>query len=197
MLLGLPQPLAQGKSSPDQYNEYEVKAAFIYNLLQYVGWPQEAPQIEELRKQKKPLPAITIGVVGKDPFGKHWQIIRSKTVADRNIEVRHLDTLVQKQVDGKIQWVVNPQLEQCHLLFVADSEEQHLDKIIASVARSDVLTIGDMDGFLEAGGIINFVLQKSKIRIEVNLDAARQADVTIKTQVLKLARRVIQTEKAK
>jgi hypothetical protein len=52
--------------------------------------------------------------------------------------------------------------------------------------------VGDTDGFLESkGGIINFTLQDEKVRFEVDLGAARQANLKIRSQLLRLAQRVI------
>ena len=52
----------------------------------------------------------------------------------------------------------------------------------------NVLTVGDMDGFSQAGGIINFISVDSKIHFEINVDAAQSVGVKISSQLLKLAR---------
>ena len=66
---------------------------------------------------------------------------------------------------------------------------------IERIKSVPLLTVGEMDNFLEQGGIVNFVLKKKKVKFEINLDAAKQAKLLFKSTVLKLAKRVIQTKK--
>ncbi len=48
-----------------------------------------------------------------------------------------------------------------------------------------------MQGFLESGGIINFVMEEKKVRFEINMTAAKSAKLKIRSQLLRLAKRVI------
>lgn len=96
-----------------------------------------------------------------------------------------INSLVQEQL------VV---LKKCHMLFVCESEKEHVKDIAEVVKNSGVLTISDTAGFLEAGGIINFVLEKNKIAFEVNLTAAEKAGLQIRSQLLRLAKRVVKDE---
>ncbi|MBL0717480.1 MAG: TonB-dependent receptor [Desulfosarcina sp.] len=58
---------------------------------------------------------------------------------------------------------------------------------LAKVEGKAILTIGEISGFTEAGGIINLVKTRNRIKFEVNLNAAQQAGLKISSRILKLA----------
>ena len=82
-------------------------------------------------------------------------------------------------------------MKKCHLLFICSSENDDLPDILNIVKNNNVLTVGETGDFLKTGGIINFLLEENKVRFEINLIAARDAKLTIRSQLLRLAQRVI------
>jgi hypothetical protein len=50
-----------------------------------------------------------------------------------------------------------------------------------------VLTVGDMDDFVEFGGVINLTKSADKIRFQINLAAAKKAQLKLDLKLLKLA----------
>ncbi len=79
----------------------------------------------------------------------------------------------------------------CDMLFIADSQHDNLDQILAAVARQPVLTVGDTPGYAARGVMINFTGQGSRIRFEINSGAARAAGLRISSRLLKLAAAII------
>ena len=69
--------------------------------------------------------------------------------------------------------------------------EKNLKEIINSVKDHSVLTVGEMEGFLEAGGIINWFVEEKKIRFEINTAAAERAKLEIRSNLLRLAKRIV------
>jgi len=51
-----------------------------------------------------------------------------------------------------------------------------------------ILTVGETPGFAERGGVIRFTLEDNRVRFEVNVDAAHQADLNISSRLLTLAK---------
>jgi len=47
--------------------------------------------------------------------------------------------------------------------------------------------VGESDGFIEEGGIVNLRLARGKIQIQININAAEQAGVHISSKLLSLA----------
>ncbi|MCJ7729928.1 MAG: YfiR family protein, partial [Sedimentisphaerales bacterium] len=70
------------------------------------------------------------------------------------------------------------------------SEQKQAREIIDIVGKDGVLTVGDTSGFIESGGVINFMLEENKIRFDINLTAAEKTGLKIRSQLLRLAKKV-------
>jgi hypothetical protein len=149
--------------------EYKVKGAFLLNFAKFTKWPAE-----EFAATNTP---VTIGIVGEDPFGSSLdQLVAGETIGSRPIVVKRL-----KPADD---------LSRCQILFVPKSTP--VTDVLKHLGPS-VLTVGESDGFLDAGGVIRLLVDDKKVRFEVNLDAAQRAHLSISSQLLKLARNIKQT----
>ena len=76
-------------------------------------------------------------------------------------------------------------------MFICHSEEAKLREIIDLVKDHSVLTVADTKGFLDSGGIIEFVMEEKKVRFEINVTAAKSAKLKVRSQLLRLARKII------
>jgi hypothetical protein len=155
--------------------EYQVKAAFLFNFAKFVEWPADA------------LPApdtpLQICVLGQDPFGGDFeQVIEDKAVNGHRLEVAHPDGV--------------PQARACQILFIASSEKQKVRDILRGLAGASVLTIGDTPGFAQKGGVINFVLDESRVRFEINLKAAERAHLKLSARLLTVAKLIVAEEES-
>jgi len=154
----------------EQANEFQVKAAYLYNFGKFVEWPSAA--------FAQPDSPIVIGILGTDPFGALIdQIVENKKVGARSFVVKRL------------KWSSDlKELRDCKILFVGASEKAHIDELIQIVKTLPILTVGETPGFAERGGVIRFVLEDNRVRFEVNVEAAHQAELTISSRLLTLAR---------
>ncbi|GFO60748.1 hypothetical protein GMST_30730 [Geomonas silvestris] len=164
VLLGFPALLGAAGNS-----EYQVKAAFLYNFMKFVEWPGDSLNAAG---------TITLGILGKDPFGEAIEEVRGKTAKGRSIAVVHLRTPEEAR--------------ECDLLFVCASEKGRFAQILKAVQNYRVLTVADQEGFCQAGGMINLVSVKNRVGFEVNVAAATRARLRISSQLLKLARQVVE-----
>ena len=164
---------AEGLENSDS-SEYLIKAGFIYNFAKLVEWPTTA-----FAQSDSP---IVISILGDDPFGTTLDRI----VADKKINGRGF-------VVKRLKWASGlKDLKDCNILFVSSSEKEHMDSVVDAMKWLPILTIGDGPGFARRGGIMNFTLEDNKIRFEVNVEAAKHADLTISSRLLTLARIVQQ-----
>ena len=171
-LNGTPLAYAQTGDAPDS-SEYLIKAGFIYNFAKFVEWPSAA--------FAQPDSPIVIGVLGTDPFGSVLdRLVQDKKIGQRGFVVR------------RYKWGKDlkdlKDLRDCKILFVSASEKAHTDEIIQLVKWLPILTIGETPGFAERGGVIRFTLEENRVRFEVNVDAAHQADLNISSRLLTLAK---------
>jgi hypothetical protein len=148
--------------------EYEIKAAYLYNFINYIDWPANAFAPEG--------GTITVGILGESPFGPALEPLKGKKIKGR--------TLAVKQVESA------KDLEQCQIVFICSSEKSRLSEILGQLKDARILTVSEIDGFAERGGIINFISERNKVRFEINTDAAKRTGLTISSELLKLAKLV-------
>jgi hypothetical protein len=146
--------------------EYQVKAVFLLHFAQFVDWPDSA-----FADARSPL---TVCVLGEDPFdGMLDETLRGETVGDRHFQIQRL-----KSVDGTAA---------CHILFISTSEAARLRQDLAALRGHSVLTVGEGDDFGRSGGIIAFALVEDKVRLQINPDAAKAANLKLSSKLLQAA----------
>lgn len=146
--------------------EYQVKAVFLFNFAQFVEWPRDA-----FRDGNAPL---VIGVLGQDPFGNYLdETVRGESANNRQLIVQRY----RRVEDAK----------NCHVLFISRSESDRLDQIVAGLKYRKILTVSDGGGASGRGVIIRFVTEQNKIRLRINVEAAKAANLTISSKLLRLA----------
>ena len=156
--------------------EYRVKAAFIFHFAQLVDWPPE--------KQTSTNNSLVLCTLGEDPFqGLLESTVAGKAIGNRTLRVRHLE---------------QPQdMQACQIVFLGRAQSKHIPTLVSILHQAPVLTVGETAGFLDAGGMIDFLLEGHKVRFEVNLDAAESADLKIGSRLLVLAQRVVGESRGK
>jgi hypothetical protein len=154
-------------SAQSDLAEYEIKAAFLFNFTKFVEWPATS-----FADTKAP---IVLGIIGKDPFGRSLDgLVEGQLVQGRGI-------IVRRERPGEY-------LRSSQIVFIESSEKDHVPQILASLQGLSVLTVSDIQGFAESGGIIQFVIEDDRVRFVVNLEAASKARLKINSKLLALAR---------
>jgi uncharacterized protein DUF4154 len=146
-------------------DEYHLKAAFLYNFAKFVEWPAGTPE--------SPHP-IAICVLGQNPFGP----VLEDTVSGKTLDGRAF--VVRRISEAKA-------AARCQILFVSSSERKRFGAILGELRTGGVLTVGETEGFIEEGGIVNLKLDGGKIQIQINMTAAEQSGVRISSKLLRLA----------
>ena len=155
-------------------SEYLIKAGFIYNFANLVQWPSTS--------FAQPDSPIVIVILGEDHFGTTLDhALEGKKVNARPFVIKRARSV------SELQRALGPQKE-CQILYVSSSEMSHLSEAIQMLKGVPVLTIGETPGFAKNGGIINLILEDNKVRFEVNVQAAKEADLNISSRLLALAR---------
>jgi hypothetical protein len=161
--------------------EYQVKAGFILNFMKFVEW----------KKPPNPEGPIVVGLLGKDPFGTLLDRLEKETVQGRPLAIRRIAGWIELGQKGD-EAQRTASLKGCDTLFIASSEKKSLTAILNAVKEQGMLTVADTGGFLEAGGMINLLLDPDrKICFEINLDATRQSGLEVSSKLLRLAKRVV------
>ncbi len=146
--------------------EYYVKAAFLLNFTKYVEWPShvlaDSPSL------------LTICILGEDHFDGALKSIEGEIVKKRKLTIRKA-TKVED-------------IGECHILFISSSKKKGLAKILKKTKDMPMLTVSEMGKFCQSGGAINFLTVKKKVRLEINVDAAKRAGLKISSKLLNLSK---------
>lgn len=145
-----------------QVDERAMKAAYLYNFIQFAQWPV-APD-EPFR----------LCVLGHTPMDEQLDRLAGKRVLnDLHIAVLH----------------VAPQdrLGDCHALYVDDSQRRHVPELLTRLGQAPILTITDGDGLAEQGMMIEIQKKDMKLGFEVNLAMARKVRINFSARMLKMA----------
>jgi hypothetical protein len=149
--------------------ERTVKAAFLYKFAGYVQWP-DAPD----GAAGEPL---SIGVLGADDFARELAAVTSgRTVVDRPITVRRL-------APGDL-------LDDLHILFVGQDDDDRLGDSLAAARGRPILIVTESEGALDDGSMINFAVDRQRVRFDVSLSSAERNGLRLNSRLLAVARRV-------
>jgi hypothetical protein len=145
--------------------DFQVKAAFLVNFPKYVDWPSAV-----VAETNSP---ITVAIFGDDNVAGEFEnmIQGGRTISGRPVRLKRITKEEQIGAD-------------CQIVFIASSERQRVPAILEKVKGTGILTVGENEDFLQQGGIVNLVHRDRKIRLQINLDAAREAHLKISTRLL-------------
>ena len=133
--------------SPGSAQEYQLKAAFLFNFVKFTTWPAKA-----FKDAKSP---FCLGVVGQNPFDRVLrEVVANETHQGRSFIVEELQA--------------TDDLRHCHLLFVSASLRNSAAELIQRLGSEPVLTVADHEGFLDQGGMIQFFQQDQSIRFAID-----------------------------
>ena len=149
--------------------EYQVKAVFLFNFSQFVEWPADAFETADS--------PLTIGVLGKDPFGHFLDdTAKGELVNGRPLVVRRYRTI--------------DEVDRCHILFISGSEGPRAGPIFLGLKGRSVLTVRDWEGSTNEGGVVLFLVERGRVRLRINLEAAKDAKLSISSKLLRAAETV-------
>jgi hypothetical protein len=159
----------------ERANESDLKAAYLFQFGKFMYMPAV------------PTPprggTFDLCVVGGNPLADTLaRITAGEKIDGRPVRVR--------------KDVLPPDARTCAIAFISSSEHEHMDRDIAAVAGADVLTVSDDPGFLERGGMIQFVLQDNHLRFSVNLNSVSHTHLTLSALLLRVAASVTGNPKA-
>jgi hypothetical protein len=145
--------------------DFQVKAAFLINFPKYVDWPASA-----FAETNSP---IVVAILGDENVANAVQ----NMIGSGRIIGGH--PLVLKRIARE-----EDISRDCQILFVAASERQRNPSILGKIRGEQILAVGESDDFLDQNGIINLARQGRKIRLQVNLIAAGNAQLKISSRLL-------------
>jgi hypothetical protein len=143
-------------------SEYDLKAAFVYNVIAFVDWPEGAVGDR-----------FIIGFSGEGPMaGALTSFFKEKRIASRPVEVRDVRTRAE--------------LRSCNVLLLAYPDRSRMREALSQLQGTNVLTIGDGENFAHLGGVIAFVPHENTFQLAVNPRAAERAHLKISSKLMSI-----------
>jgi hypothetical protein len=162
--------LAHVQCWPQEASESQVKAAYLYNFVKFIEWP-----LADVPQGANPIRLCVLEDKGFEQTLR--QVVNGKLIG------LHPVTVTQLNAAG--------QARGCQILFIALSHRKDASHALEELRDTSVVTVGEMDGFIKAGGIINFVLDDDHVRFQVNEKAAARAGLRVSSRLLSVAKLVV------
>jgi hypothetical protein len=163
LVLGL---LARGVCVAQAPTEDQVKAVFVFNFSHFVEWPPQA-----FTSATEP---FVIGVLGSDAFGDRLEeAVRGEQLDQHPLSVRRFRNLAE--------------VGNCQVLYIDKTQVGQIRQILAALDHRSILTVADAEGSADQGVMMQFVTENKRIRLRINVEAARLAGLTISSKLLRPA----------
>jgi hypothetical protein len=144
-------------------SQYDVQAVYLFDFAKFVRWPAGTEH-----------ETITICVSGV----KTYTDILTKVIAGEQIEGRPL----------AVRAVQNPEdIAGCNIVFIGVAARDRLDSLLAATAGKPILTVSDVPGFLDRGGMIQFQIIANRVRFSVDLRPVARSGISLNSELLKVA----------
>jgi hypothetical protein len=153
-------------------NESTAKIQFMHYVAQYSVWPKDSLPANQRH--------FVLGVLGENPFGDALEnYFKGKSVKGREFVVKFFTSA--EQARG------------CQMLFISGSEKNNFSQVLKNLEETSVLTISDVEGFIQKNGMIfMFINPKSEISgviaWDINLQALKRAGLQIDPFFIEKAR---------
>lgn len=145
-----------------QAQEYDLKAACIYNITKFIYWEPTSNGDE-----------FIIGIIGSSPIYEPLvELVKTKTVNNKRIVVK--------------QFTKAEEINNCDMLFIPKNTTISLDEILDRAMSKKILTISEKEGYAQQGTTINFINDNDRLKFEVNIKTLDSLGLKASSQFLKL-----------
>ncbi len=140
--------------------EYKIKAGYLYNFTKFITWTEDNTE------------TFNLCIAGDDPFGELIDPIEQRSVMGRPIKLLRFDSLASIEKNTH-----------CHILYVSAANKEPL----AGRSFDNTLIVGESTDFIMSGGMIGFINNQGKIKLQINLKTVKQGDLKISAKLLEVA----------
>jgi len=166
LLLGHFSSQTQSQTPEQPSREYQLKAIFLFNFTQFIDWPPASFAGEEA--------PLIIGILGANPFGSYLEeTVSGEKINGHPVTVQYF----QNEAGAKT----------CHILFINLPETKKRKQAIEAVKENNILTVCEAADFSKQGGMIRLFTRNNKIKLLINLEASKAANLVLSSKLLRLA----------
>ena len=153
-------PLNHAHAKETTIAKYQVMASFLLQLPPYVKWPTDIVETH-------------ICLVGKDVFGEFIdQILAAKIEKGAAANIRIIRIAKPNDIND------------CHIAFFSEipNDVAYLTKL------EHVLLVGEHKDFIDIGGMVNFFVERGRLKFQIHLANTKIQQLKISSKLLKLAK---------
>lgn len=163
LALSIACPVTDASPPTNHPSQSDIEAVYLFDFGKFVRWPAASTN-----------DPMRVCVAGPQSFADGLQSV----VASEQVNGRTL--LVHRVMRGE-----DPVA--CSILFIDSSERDRASDLLAASAGKPILTVSDLPDFLDRGGMIEFLLIANRVRFSVNLTAAAHSNLSLSSELLKVA----------
>ena len=157
-----------------EITEAQLKAGYLYNFLLLAEWPEARAAAGASR-------GYIICVVGGDSVAAAFAPVLNRPVEGYPLRVERYPAQTGPEA-----------LRGCHIVALDPGLGDAAGAIVAGLRGLPVLTVGETPGFIDAGGMVGFLVRGAKLRFEINTAAAAAGGIRFRAKILRLAERVVE-----
>jgi len=161
-------PIFASESSPI-VQEDKLKAVYIFNFIRFTEWP--------LGLKALPMKQTKLAILGNHEL----------------LEILHGESFRKTALGAQLNvfsCVMPACISNANALFIDSSKRKSLEEMLNLLLNKPILTISDIPGFAEKGGMIELKRHNSAIIFRVNLQAIKRANLYVSSQLLQMAEMV-------
>lgn len=141
---------------------------FIYNFTKYFDWPENSKTGD-----------FIVEVIGHESVGVELtKLTNGKRIGNQAISIKNIKTV--KEMSGK-----------AHMVFLGHWQSRFIPEVKEKTQNKPVLLISEMEGMLDKGSAINFVIRDGSIQFEMNASNVAASKIKTDQRIRELAYRVV------
>ena len=140
--------------------EDKLKSIIVGKIAKFINW--ENSDSKEF--------VIT---VYKNQLGDYFNSIHNgKKINDKKIRIDYINNIEN--------------LKFTNILYISKATSAELSSIFNYINKKNILTISDLRGFAQKGGIIQIYSLSQKLKLNINLQKAKKENIRIKASLLRM-----------
>lgn len=166
VILGVALSVGGGHARAEPVPEYQMKAAYLYNLATFTTWPAQSGT------------SVRLCVLGQDRFGGALEKLTRNAPTGVRITLTYLSGLQDVRA--------------CQIMFIDGSERDNASNILKQLEGLPILTVTDSPELFRTGVIVGLFLENRRLSFDVNYHLAQSASLSMSSKLLRVARNVNQ-----
>jgi hypothetical protein len=156
-----------GKLAKLNAQEEKYIGLFLYNFTKYFDWPESTKSGD-----------FVIQILGhKSVYEEMTRLTAGKKIGNQNIVIQNVSSLED--------------ITKCQIVFVGHWQSRIISDVIGKIGNYPTLIITEMEGMLDQGSAINFIIRDGTIKFEMKMTNVSSHQLKSDQRIRELAYRVV------